>query len=104
MKNRIFRHALQAGLLSIVASSAVFADHMSIWGEGWANMPNDIHNLRIETMDDNDTFLSEVRYGAGAVTGGASGSGGAESGSGISGGMNQGTLPLQPGGRDRGLM
>ena len=45
-------------------TSAALADHNSIWGAGWANMPNDIHNTRIE--DDSETFLELVRYGGGA--------------------------------------
>ncbi|MCU7813099.1 MAG: hypothetical protein KZQ77_17985 [Candidatus Thiodiazotropha sp. (ex Notomyrtea botanica)] len=77
---------------------------MSIWGEGWANMPNEIHNLRMEYKDDNDAFLSEIQYGAGAVTGGGSNSDSTEPGSGVSGTMNQGTSPVQTGGRDRGRM
>jgi len=32
--------------------AAVHADHMSVWGPGWANMPNDIHNTRIDTDSD----------------------------------------------------
>ncbi|WP_405232451.1 hypothetical protein [Lentisalinibacter salinarum] len=42
------------------------ADHNSKWGEGTANMPNDIHNSRIETMGDNETFRDFVRKGNGA--------------------------------------
>jgi len=42
------------------------ADHNSKWGEGWANMPNDIHNTRIDTRGDNDAFRDFVRYGNGA--------------------------------------
>jgi hypothetical protein len=46
---------------------AVFADHASPWGEGWANMPNDIHNTRRDTLgSDNATFTDFVRYGNGA--------------------------------------
>jgi hypothetical protein len=58
----------------LIAASAVLttaqADHMSPWGAGWANMPNDIHNTRIDTrlLDDNDAFRDFVRYGAGADT------------------------------------
>lgn len=48
----------------MIASSASYADHNSIWGAGSANMPNDIHNTRIE--DDNETFLELVQQGGGA--------------------------------------
>ena len=57
--------AFACGLISLTA--VVHADHNSIWGEGWANMPNDIHNTRIETMDDEiDSFIDFVRMGSGA--------------------------------------
>ena len=48
----------------MIATSSVYADHNSIWGAGTANMPNDIHNTRIE--DDNETFLELVQGGGGA--------------------------------------
>lgn len=58
-------HALFA--LSLAAAGAAQADHNSIWGEGTASMPNDIHNTRIDTMDDDtDSFIDFVRSGAGA--------------------------------------
>lgn len=44
------------------------ADHMSPWGEGWANMPNDIHNTRLDLRDDNDAFRDFIQYGEGADT------------------------------------
>jgi hypothetical protein len=58
--------------ISIVAvslsslSATALADHNSRWGEGWAKMPNDIHNTRIETRGDDDTFRDFVRFGNGA--------------------------------------
>ncbi|HDP89187.1 MAG TPA: hypothetical protein ENN42_04415 [Thioalkalivibrio sp.] len=59
--------ATAALLASLFASTAAMADHNSIWGEGTANMPNDIHNTRIDTMDDDsDAFLDFVQYGDGA--------------------------------------
>lgn len=48
----------------ILATSSVSADHMSIWGEGTANMPNDIHNTRIEESD--EAFMDLVQGGDGA--------------------------------------
>lgn len=50
----------------VTLSGAALADHNSRWGEGTANMPNDIHNTRIETRGDNDTFKEFVQYGEGA--------------------------------------
>ena len=53
--------------LGIVAVPAVQADHNSPWGEGWANMPNDIHNTRIDMKDaDTREFIDFVRMGSGA--------------------------------------
>lgn len=63
------RKAIQFGLFNVlmIASVTTLADHNSVWGEGWANMPNDIHNTRIDTRNsDNDTFTSFVQYGAGS--------------------------------------
>lgn len=53
---------------TLAAAPFAMADHNSPWGEGWANMPNDIHNTRIETreLDDNDAFIDFVRQGGGA--------------------------------------
>ncbi|MEJ2142230.1 MAG: hypothetical protein P8Y24_07720 [Gammaproteobacteria bacterium] len=48
----------------IIASGVTHADHNSVWGPGSANMPNDIHNTRIE--DDQETFMDLVQYGDGA--------------------------------------
>jgi len=55
-------------------ASPAFADHNSVNGqgladgEGWANMPNDIHNTRVETLnsDDNEAFRDFVKYGEGS--------------------------------------
>jgi hypothetical protein len=56
-------------VLAITAGSgsmAAFGDHNSKWGEGWANMPNDIHNTRVDTRGDNTAFRDFVRQGNGA--------------------------------------
>jgi len=46
---------------ALLAAPAAWADHNSIWGEGWANMPNDIHDTRIDTLDDaNEEFTDFV--------------------------------------------
>lgn len=62
MSNKSVIALILAG--GIVASASAFADHNSVWGAGWANMPNDIHNTRIE--DDDETFLDLVLMGGGA--------------------------------------
>lgn len=49
---------------ALFTSAAAYADHNGIWGAGTANMPNDIHNTRIE--DDAETFMDLVQYGDGA--------------------------------------
>jgi len=45
-----------AALGVALSSTAAMADHNSPWGEGWANMPNDTHDTRIDTMDDSDAW------------------------------------------------
>jgi len=53
--------------LSTLNFSSAHADHNSVWGEGWANMPNDIHDTRIDTLGSDGTeFRDFVRYGNGA--------------------------------------
>jgi len=64
MKSKVLSSLLVAA--GILTTSAVYADHNSVWGEGWANMPNDVHNTRIDTLGDNDAFLDFVQYGDGA--------------------------------------
>jgi hypothetical protein len=68
MKTQIFSLAAAAGLLLVGAAAT--ADHNSKNGEGTANMPNDIHNTRVETLetDDNEAFKDFVRYGEGSET------------------------------------
>ena len=54
------------GIAMLLASTA-HADHNSPNGAGWAKMPNEIHNTRIETPGgNNSTFRTFVRYGNGA--------------------------------------
>lgn len=53
-------------ILGATISAPALADHNSKWGEGWAKMPNDIHNTRIDTRGDNTTFRDFVRQGNGA--------------------------------------
>lgn len=48
------------------ANQAAIADHNSPFGAGWARMPNDIHNTRIDTLGDRTAFRDFVRYGNGA--------------------------------------
>ena len=63
------RKSIAVSLVAISLSSlsaTAFADHNSRWGEGWAKMPNDIHNTRVETRGDDNTFRDFVRFGNGA--------------------------------------
>ena len=63
------RYGLPTVALTLtLISGAAFADHNSKWGEGWANMPNDIHNTRIDTRGDNTAFRDFVRQGEGATS------------------------------------
>ena len=64
MKSAILKLVTLAA--ATLAAGTAFADHNSPMGEGWANMPNDIHNTRIDTRGDNETFRDFVRQGAGA--------------------------------------
>ena len=66
MRGPIF--AASAAATLVLCTSPAIADHNSQNGPGWANMPNDIHNTRIETLeaDDNEAFRDFVRYGEGA--------------------------------------
>jgi hypothetical protein len=61
MSNKPFIALILAG--GMVASCSAFADHNSVWGAGWASMPNDIHNTRIE--DDDEAFFDLVLMGGG---------------------------------------
>ena len=52
----------------VIGASPAIADHNGKNGEGWANMPNDIHNTRMDTMEsgDSEAFRDFVKYGEGA--------------------------------------
>lgn len=56
--------AVIGGLTALPAA----ADHNSVWGAGWANMLNDIHNTRIEDNLSGSEWRDFVRQGAGAST------------------------------------
>ena len=64
MLTRSLKLAVTTGF--VLFAGTAFADHNSRWGEGWANMPNDIHNTRVETRGDNTAFRDFVRQGNGA--------------------------------------
>jgi hypothetical protein len=66
MKGSIFAASTATAL--VLCASPAIADHNSPHGPGWANMPNDIHNTRVETLDsnDNEAFRDFVKYGEGA--------------------------------------
>jgi hypothetical protein len=61
-------HALVLGSLAALLSVSALADHNSLNGSGWANMPNDVHNTRIEDGLSGTEFSDFVRQGAGAAT------------------------------------
>ena len=66
MKATIF--ATSVGVVITLCAATAFADHNSKQGAGWANMPNDIHNTRVETLEanDNEAFRDFVKYGEGS--------------------------------------
>lgn len=59
-------------LLGSFAVDPAIADHNSVWGAGTANMPNNIHNTRIEDANTgemtSDEWIAYVSKGAGADT------------------------------------
>jgi hypothetical protein len=59
-------------LLGTVVADPTMADHNSVWGAGKANMPNDIHNTRIEEANaglmTSEEWRDFVSKGAGAAT------------------------------------
>lgn len=61
-------HALVFGSIAALLSASAMADHNSPNGSGWANMPNDIHNTRIEDGLSGTEFRDFVAKGAGADT------------------------------------
>ena len=65
MSRKLIGLVISMGLLT---AGTAYADDNSKNGEGWANMPNDIHNTRVETReaDDNEAFRDFVRYGEGS--------------------------------------
>jgi hypothetical protein len=60
--------AISAATAFVMTAAPAFADHNSKNGEGTANMPNDIHNTRVETLEanDNEAFRDFVKYGEGS--------------------------------------
>ena len=68
MRTRYLTTVITSAFLAAAAPS--IADHNSKNGEGTANMPNDIHNTRVETLETNDSeaFRDFVKYGEGSTT------------------------------------
>ena len=67
MKAAVVTSTLFATVIGI-ASSVAFADHNGAMGAGTANMPNDIHNTRIEDNLSSTEWRDFVSKGAGAET------------------------------------
>jgi len=72
MQTRSHTAFILVSLLASLAAAPAMADHNSIWGAGKANMPNDIHNTRIEEANTglmtSDEWRDFVSKGAGAET------------------------------------
>ena len=62
MKSRSLSLALASVAVALFATSAM-ADHNSVNGSGWANMPNDIHNIQIEDDLSSTEFRDLVDQG-----------------------------------------
>lgn len=72
MMKRIKGTAMASLVVSVFAVPAAMADHNSIWGEGWANMPNDTHDTRIDTLGDQEAFLDSLDIGSDSIDVGGS--------------------------------
>jgi hypothetical protein len=69
---------LMVCVAALAAGSAVRADHNSKNGDGWANMPNAVHDYRIDIRGDtaeplqaqgkDDEFTAWVQFGDGAAS------------------------------------
>lgn len=66
MNSRTIQTTLLAAVASITFTAQVSADHNSPMGEGWANMPNDIHNTVVEDDLSGRDFMEFISRGAGA--------------------------------------
>ena len=103
---------IKSTALVALISTAAFApyasaDHNSVWGDGWANMPNDIHNTRLDPTVSDTEFMEFVSGGAGAesVNRYADDEDATTStGGGMAGTFTQGSLPVATGGRDQAQM
>ena len=58
MKRSLIPLSIVCGALA--ASGAALADHNSKNGEGWANMPNDVHNTRLDPTVSDEEFTELV--------------------------------------------
>ena len=61
-----YAQTLVFGSLAALFSMSALADHNSVLGPGTTNMPNDIHNTRIEDDLSSTAFRDFVSGGAGA--------------------------------------
>lgn len=52
-----------AAIAAVMLSTAALADHNSANGAGWANMPNDVHNIQIEDDISSTEFRDLVSQG-----------------------------------------
>lgn len=66
MQHHIKKSLTLVILFGALSSLPALADHNSVWGAGFANMPNDIHNTRIEDDLDQGEWTEFVQFGEGA--------------------------------------
>jgi hypothetical protein len=66
MKIKTLTSSILAGIVAIAFTAGVSADHNSPFGEGWAGMPNDIHNTVVEDDLSGQDFMDFVSQGSGA--------------------------------------
>jgi hypothetical protein len=62
------RSLIAVALVALTAAPVAMADHNSVWGMGYANMPNDVHNTRLDPTVTDEEFRALVKKGVLAHT------------------------------------
>jgi hypothetical protein len=62
------RSLIAVALVALSTAPVAMADHNSVWGMGYANMPNDVHNTRLDPDVTDEEFRDLVKSGVLADT------------------------------------